>query len=277
MINYSFIIPHFNTPSLLDRLLQSIPQRKDVEVIVVDDNSASDKKPIVNRKDVKVVYLQAEESKGAGHARNIGLEHAVGKWLLFADADDYYINDFIEKLDGLKDSEYDIVFFDYDTNLGTNREEFQKSLVLMLQGGKREKANFKHSLNAPWNKMYKRQFVIDNSIQFEEIPIQNDAYFVHKASSLTNNFHYINEKLYFYEINENGITRKKRCRSDLELSISTRIKIDKLKADSGAWDCIGFSIMKHRNYKDQGLIFVFRQQLRRIRYGLLWYMIRKSL
>ena len=276
MISYSFIIPHYNTPVLLERLLDSIPQRKDIEVIVVDDNSASDKKPIVNRTDVNVVYLQAEDSKGAGHARNVGLKQAIGKWLLFADADDYYINNFIEKLDEIKDSKYDIIFFDYDTNLSTNKDGFQKSIAQMLQGGKRAKANFKHSLNAPWNKMYKRRFVMDNNIQFEEIPIQNDAYFVHKASSLTDNFYYVNEKLYFYEINDNGITRKNRKKEDIERSITTLIKIDKLKAKSGAWNCIYAFISGRERFRlDYGYWFVIKQQIRRICHGLVWFLIRK--
>ena len=37
-MNYSIIIPHHNTPDLLQRLLHSIPQRDDLEVIIVDDN-----------------------------------------------------------------------------------------------------------------------------------------------------------------------------------------------------------------------------------------------
>ena len=38
-INYSIIIPHKNSTVLLERCLRSIPCRKDVQVIVVDDNS----------------------------------------------------------------------------------------------------------------------------------------------------------------------------------------------------------------------------------------------
>lgn len=277
MINYSIIIPHHNCPNLLNRLLDSIPQRSDIEIIVVDDNSDSDKKPKTSRTDIKIISVKAEDSKGAGKARNIGLEEAKGKWLLFADADDYYINNAFDAFDKIKDTTYDIIFFDYSSNLGTNKSAFQYRLNKMLQGGKRTIANFKHMSNAPWNKMFSRQFVLDNNILFDEIPIQNDAYFVHKASSLTDNFHYINEKLYFYEINDSGITRKKRKKEDLELSVSTRIKVDKIKASSGAWDYISFSLMKHRNYKEQGFIFVLKQQLRRIRHGLLWYMIRKAL
>ena len=275
MINYSFIIPHHNSPDLLNRLLDSIPQRDDIEIIVVDDNSNTDKKPQIDRADVKTIFVNAEESKGAGRARNIGIKEATGKWLLFADADDYYINNHIEKFDQLKESDYDIIFFNCESNLDSLSTVFQNGLEKLKTGHKRARANFKHLSNTPWNKMYKRQFVIVNDIQFEETPIQNDAYFVHKASSLTDNFHYINAKLYFYEMNDNGITKKKkRSIEDIKRCITTTIKIDKLKAESGAWNCI-YLYLNEQYKSDYGILFYYQQQLRRIRHGLIWHIIRK--
>ena len=55
-ILYSFVIPHHNTPDLLQRLIDSIPQREDIEIIVVDDNSDEGKKANVKRPDVKTIY-----------------------------------------------------------------------------------------------------------------------------------------------------------------------------------------------------------------------------
>ena len=92
MFSYTIIIPHKNCPDLLKRCVDSIPVRDDVQIIVVDDNSDEDKKPSIERKGMEVVLLDASSSKGAGRARNVGLKHAKGKWLLFADADDYYRN-----------------------------------------------------------------------------------------------------------------------------------------------------------------------------------------
>jgi glycosyltransferase involved in cell wall biosynthesis len=55
MINYSFIIPHHNSPKLLERCLNSIPQRDDIEIIVVDDNSDKEKKAYSDRRDVRII------------------------------------------------------------------------------------------------------------------------------------------------------------------------------------------------------------------------------
>ena len=102
MINYTFIIPTRNIPLLLNRCLNSIPLRNDIQIIVVDDNSDpkivnQDNFPFKNRKNVEVIFNKY--SKGAGYARNLGLQLAKGKWLLFPDADDFYVDGFIDILD----------------------------------------------------------------------------------------------------------------------------------------------------------------------------------
>ena len=73
-MNYSIIIPHKNTPDLLYRCINSIPQRKDLEIIIVDDNSSEnivdfDNFPGLNRENTTVIFNKA--GKGAGNARNI--------------------------------------------------------------------------------------------------------------------------------------------------------------------------------------------------------------
>ena len=113
MFNYSFIIPHKNCPGLLQRCVDSIPERNDIQIIVVDDNSDPDKKPSIERKDVKVILLDAEHSQGAGRARNIGLKYAIGKWLLFADADDFYTSEMLSVLDKYSSTDIDVLYFDY--------------------------------------------------------------------------------------------------------------------------------------------------------------------
>lgn len=103
-INYSFIIPHKNTPKLLKRCVDSIPTRDDIEVIVVDDNSDDNLKPTLTRSDLVIILLDKNDAKRAGHARNIGMDIAKGRWLLFADSDDYYSENMLKLLDKYLDS-----------------------------------------------------------------------------------------------------------------------------------------------------------------------------
>jgi len=91
MINYSIIIPHKNISQLLERCLRSIPSREDLEIIVVDDNSSHEEianiKHFQSQPDIPdFLLLLTSEGKGAGFARNRGVERAKGKWVVFADA-----------------------------------------------------------------------------------------------------------------------------------------------------------------------------------------------
>lgn len=88
-INYSIIIPHKNSTVLLERCLKSIPCRKDVQVIVVDDNSENQEELNAVVGGFSQVELILTQGGGAGHARNEGLKYIRGKWVLFADADDF--------------------------------------------------------------------------------------------------------------------------------------------------------------------------------------------
>ena len=83
-----------NEEAVLKRCLDSIPQRQDVEILVVDNKSTEDNRRAaiaICGQFPRVKYIQDEIGNGAGHARNIGLDNAKGKWLLFADSDDFFV------------------------------------------------------------------------------------------------------------------------------------------------------------------------------------------
>ena len=114
MINYSIIIPHKNIPDLLQRCLDSIPRRDDIQIIIVDDNSNPQKVDFENFPglgDPCVEVYFTKEGKGAGYARNVGLKYAKGKWLFFADSDDTYTSSFSKFLTDSKDLVADVVYF----------------------------------------------------------------------------------------------------------------------------------------------------------------------
>ncbi|HCE47774.1 MAG TPA: glycosyl transferase family 2, partial [Prevotellaceae bacterium] len=72
---YSVIIPHYNSPDLLMRCLASIPDREDIQVIVIDDNSSADVVNFTNFPGKERIYttlLFNKDNQGAGHARNLG-------------------------------------------------------------------------------------------------------------------------------------------------------------------------------------------------------------
>ena len=186
-INYSFIIPHKNCPDLLNRCLDSIPQREDIQIIVVDDNSDSDKKASVSRGDVRIIFIDKEQSGGAGKARNIGMSAASGKWLLFADSDDFYKEGFIDVLDDYKDDDIDMLFYniesvDSDTLEPINRGQLQREIISQYDGSETASNNLLYMTFSPWRRMLNLSYVKKYGFRFEETLRGNDMFFSLQAS-----------------------------------------------------------------------------------------------
>lgn len=193
-IAFSFIIPHKNTPDLLQKCLDSIPRRDDVQIIVVDDNSDADKVdfdhfPGLDDSTVEV-YL-TKEGRGAGFARNIGLSHAVGKWLVFADADDYFLPEIAEAMDEYRESEADVVFFKNKAMKIPSGEpswrgdELNRRVEIALQTG-----GFTMPVlySSPWQKFFSRRMIVDNGIHFNEVRWGNDVVFMGRVAAAAKSF-----------------------------------------------------------------------------------------
>lgn len=105
----SIIIPVYNAENLLFRALESIPNRDDIEIIVVDDGSTDRTwerllawKEKNSERNVKV--FRNEVNRGVGYTRNVALDNATGDYVYGVDSDDYlYTAEFekaLEQLDG---------------------------------------------------------------------------------------------------------------------------------------------------------------------------------
>ena len=81
---FSIIIPHRNSVNTLPRLFNSIPDRDDLEIIVVDNSPVPLKREQITTTRTFNLYY-SEPNRGAGGARNVGIEQAKGKWFIFAD------------------------------------------------------------------------------------------------------------------------------------------------------------------------------------------------
>lgn len=222
MINYSIIIPHKDCPDLLDRCLDSIPVRRDIQIIVVDDNS--DKKPVVKRTDVELVLLDGEHAKGAGRARNVGLDKARGKWLLFADADDCYTDELPQLLDRFaNDNTTDIVYLNaymFDDHGNVFPLRIERLIRNYTEGKKYAEQDLRYGFWTPWTRMVKREVVVKNGIRFEEVPIGNDVMFGLKVSMFSNTIGIEKEMVYKYYKWPNGsITERKRQKNPVEAII----------------------------------------------------------
>ena len=98
----SIIIPCFNQAIYLHDCLDSILQQSfsDWEAIVVNDGSSDDTNNIANaycQKDSRIKLIE-KQNGGLSSARNFGIQHATGDWLLFLDADDMLMNHHFQEI-----------------------------------------------------------------------------------------------------------------------------------------------------------------------------------
>ena len=127
----SFIIPAYNASKTIERTLESIRNltldKKDYEIIVVDDASTDETVPIIEdwkleNRDCKLELLQQPENHRQGAARNRGLKAAKGEYVMFVDADDIAESGVPEALMTMEKIGADVLFCDYlwqysDTNI----------------------------------------------------------------------------------------------------------------------------------------------------------------
>lgn len=228
-INYSVIIPTRNIPQLLERCLASIPERKDLQVIIVDDNSDPgivdfDHYPGLERKDVQVVFTK--EGRGAGYARNVGVEKAQGKWLVFADSDDYFLPSFNSVLDQYADDEADILFFDVDSvysdTLAPSPRHLAKSKALNGMNGPKLDRYCRYKYTEPWGKFIKRALVVERGIKFDESPVANDYMFSIKTGHFATSVQYVPVVLYCLTTRPGSLSFQK---ADSESKVMTRLSV----------------------------------------------------
>ncbi|MGB4205614.1 MAG: glycosyltransferase [Bacteroidales bacterium] len=181
-ITISIIIPHYTKTDtlLLERAVGSIPDNKDIQVIVVDNSPISiDKNLFDKRSNVEIYY--SDKTKGAGHARNIGLQHAKGIWLLFLDADDFFTDDAFDLLEKYLKRDKDIVFFKMtsvysDTMEPATRHEHYEAVIDKYLKDKDE-YHLKTQWPSPCGKLVSNELVKRNNIIFDEVPASNDVMF----------------------------------------------------------------------------------------------------
>ena len=101
MKSVSIITPCYNSAPFLEETIQSVLSQTftDWEWIITDDQSTDHSVEIIKKyQDSRIILIEAEKNGGAGHARNLSLEKATGKYITFLDADDYWEPNFLETM-----------------------------------------------------------------------------------------------------------------------------------------------------------------------------------
>ena len=262
----SIIIPVFNVEKYLRECLDSLLNQtyQDFEVICVDDGSTDESYKILEEyknKDERFVIIQ-QNNKGAGAARNRGIELAKGEYIQFLDSDDYFEPNMLEKLCSVaKKNDTDIVVcsarkVDENKNIiesgnplwpiNINKVVFDK--VFSPEDFRED--IFGLFCVVPWNKLYKRSLIVENGLKFQNLSSSNDVGFGHNSRICANRIIVIKDELINYRFNREGSIAKVRA-SSCENIIKAADFVKKFLVSKGIYS----------NYK-KGFIKGFKNHIR---------------
>lgn len=222
MVKISVVIPIYNCEEYLEESIRSILNQtfKDIEIVCVDDGSTDNSLDILNKlaSDDSRLKVFSQENQGSSFARNNALRKVSGDYVYFFDADDYLVEDALEKVYAnaiINDS--DIVFFKYDQY---RDNKFFKHLGLDIeeQFPNVDFNDFTFDCYdyrirafrgpfAPWFKLYKRDFLDRYSFEFPVNLNHNDVPFHVKTFLKASKISLVPEYLYHYRLdNPNSIS-----------------------------------------------------------------------
>lgn len=213
----SVIVPTYNRTDYLKLTLQSILNQtfQDFEVLVVDDGTPSDENLLLCQTLDKVRYLRIENSGGPAKPRNVGIREAKGKYLAFVDDDDLWLSNKLEKQVAVLEDNTDFGLVHACCEIIDGNGILQNRII-----GRPGSPEVKHGdvalrMMGNWTVMMPTSFIrkeIVDTVGFfnDKMPSAlEDTEFWVRCSFLTK-FYYLDEKLAYYRVHSNNISRDKR-------------------------------------------------------------------
>jgi len=209
-MDITIIIPMKDTEDQIMKCLDSIKintlSRDRYEVIIIDDASKQPSEFLSEKYDIH--YFYSKKSLGAGGARNLGIRMARGKYICFIDSDDWISYDYLEKgLTYMEQCASEIGMFTLKREYDDIKDIIYKCKYnTLLQLGPEESIKvmakeYNFDVNivpSTTNKIYLRQFLIDNNIFFPENRKFEDLLFSIKTMLAASKLICIPEATYFH-------------------------------------------------------------------------------
>ena len=223
----SVIVPVYNSEKYLRQCLDSIVNQtlKDIEIICVDDGSTDGSAAILNEyairdKRIKVLYRQ---NLSAGQARNTGMDVATGEYLSFLDSDDFFEPDMLEKLYlAAKSKNADMSMcnarkYDDTRHRFLPLEAFPAKTPDVITATDKNINFYDFIIPAAWNKLFRRTFVTDYNLRFQDIKFCNDIGFSFCAAAAAQKIAIVREALINYRFRHAGTLSCQRGRKDINI------------------------------------------------------------
>ena len=213
----SVIIPVYNGEKTLRDTLESVCSQSlaQLEIIIVDDGSTDSTPGIIQQfayNDSRIVSIR-QKNQGAGVARNTGTQLAHGQYLYYLDADDVIDHSCLQKaLSAARANNADLLLFEAKTEDAAGKiaplrfalksELLPHKQVFSLKDFTENP--FLAVVGWPWDKLVRREFVLVESLKFDNLNVSNDGTFVYLALCCAPRISVLHEELVTHRTQING-------------------------------------------------------------------------
>ena len=218
MFRVSVIVPIYNTEKYLRRCIDSLVNQtlQDIEIILVDDGSTDNSLSILMEYESRYpdkVKVYTKENGGQAMARNLGIQCSSGKYIGFVDSDDYVDTRMYETMYRVaEENQSDMV----ECNYRYLCEEGKKAKEYRTRGNIRQYKNrkdmFINSQASPCNKLFRREVLMHEGVDFPEGFIYEDTAFYIKTIPYIDKEVYIKEPFYYYFLRAGSTMNVNRSR-----------------------------------------------------------------
>ena len=242
----------YNVSEYLEDCLRSIVEQTydNLEILLIDDGSTDDSHAICERwleKD-KRITLQHQNNSGVSTARNRGLDHANGHYVVFVDADDMLEPCAIETyVKNMEACDAQLLIGEYKSNVPISRtEKYSDKVVEMSRNQAIVHLLLPRGMNGSvWAKTFVRSVIEENKIRFDaQIRYCEDVLFVYRYVQACTKIIYIPDELYLYVIRkESTMSQPVRSVNDKRLDICKVFKIisDEARAEGADYQKMAVS------------------------------------
>lgn len=201
----------YNVENYLHRCINSIliQEYTDLEILLIDNGSKDRSGTLCDdyAERFSNVTTYHIPNHGVSAARNFGLAKAQGEFICFVDADDYLVGNLFSDMENQLDSEIDLLVFSYYNSLEKNLSETARSAKILPIKGKKDRNQFidlftelflSDMMYTVWNKIYRREFLEEHRIMFEQYELGEDVRFNLKVYERINRISFSQTCYYVY-------------------------------------------------------------------------------
>lgn len=240
-IKVSVIVPIYNMEKYIEQCINSIRKQtlQEIEIICVNDGSTDRSEKILERlksEDERIIIYR-QNNLGVAAARNAGIQLAKGEYLSILDADDYFEASMLEKAYmKVVENQADICIFraksDYNGRiqnmLWSIRDEWIPRGHIFSPSDVADRL-FSITPLWAWDKLYRRNLIQDNKIEFQNLRSTNDAKFVSIAYATAQRICICNDAFAIHRVSRADSLSKTRnkswkCFYEAMLSIETELR-----------------------------------------------------